>query len=85
MNVHPALGATHTIFVRYHNYIAEELAKTYSDDDEIFNLARKIVIAVLQKITYDGKTDFIMTTSVCFTLLFFYRPHLQSLHVILSL
>ena len=82
MNVYPGLGALHTIFLRYHNYIAEELAKTYSDDDEIFYLARKIVIAVLQKITYKGRTGLIMTVSVRFSLLFFYCPHFPRLPVI---
>ena len=85
MNVYPGLGALHTIFMRYHNYIAEELAATYSDDDEIFYLARKIVIAVLQKITYKGRTGLIMTVSVRFSLLFVHCPYLPSSHVFMSI
>ena len=56
VNVYPGLGALHTIFARYHNYLAEELATVHPDydDEELFQQARKIVIAVLQRITYFG-------------------------------
>ncbi|KAK7110843.1 hypothetical protein V1264_014654 [Littorina saxatilis] len=55
VNVYPGLGALHTIFMRYHNYVAGELETnnpTWTNDD-LFNYARKIVIAVLQHITFD--------------------------------
>ena len=56
VNVYPGLGALHTIFMRYHNYVAEELAASHSDydDEKLFQEARKIVIAVIQSITYNG-------------------------------
>ncbi|KAK7508442.1 hypothetical protein BaRGS_00000008, partial [Batillaria attramentaria] len=50
VNVYPGLGALHTIFMRYHNYIAGELAENNEswDDETLFQVARKIVIAVMQ-------------------------------------
>lgn len=56
VNVYPGLGALHTIFMRYHNYVAEELAASHTDydDETLFQEARKIVIAVIQSITYNG-------------------------------
>ena len=57
VNAYPGLGALHTIFMRYHNYIAGELAEQHLDydDETLFQEARKIVIAVLQRITYNGE------------------------------
>ncbi|GFN88608.1 chorion peroxidase [Plakobranchus ocellatus] len=54
VNVYPGLGALHTVFLRMHNRIADGLAAVNSDwtDDEVFNEARRIVGALLQKITY---------------------------------
>ena len=56
VNVYPGLGALHTIFMRYHNYVAGELSATHTDydDEKLFQEARKIVIAVIQSITYNG-------------------------------
>ena len=56
VNVYPGLGALHTIFMRYHNYVAGELAASHTDydDEKLFQEARKIVIAVIQSITYNG-------------------------------
>ncbi|KAL8579057.1 hypothetical protein ACOMHN_035996 [Nucella lapillus] len=53
VNTYPPLGAMHTMFLRYHNHIAGELARVHPDYDEdtLFQEARKIVIAVLQRIT----------------------------------
>jgi len=52
--VYPGLGALHTLFMRYHNYVAESLAalNTDWDDEETFQQTRKIIIAILQRITY---------------------------------
>ena len=54
--MYPGLGALHTIFLRYHNYVAGELADRHKswDNDQLFYTARKIVIAVLQHIIYNG-------------------------------
>ncbi|XP_076461680.1 salivary peroxidase/catechol oxidase-like [Babylonia areolata] len=54
VNVYPPLTALHTMFVRYHNYVAQQLALTHPeyDDEVLFQEARKIVIAVLQRITH---------------------------------
>ena len=52
------------MFVRYHNYVAGQLAGKHEtwDNDQLFNYARKIVIAVLQHITYNGiiRTQFLL-------------------------
>jgi hypothetical protein len=56
VNVYPGLGALHTIFARYHNWLVDELTAAHSDydDEKLFQEARKINIAVLQSITYQG-------------------------------
>ncbi|XP_005099074.2 chorion peroxidase [Aplysia californica] len=55
VNEHPALASMHTLWVREHNRIARKLAKLRPQDstEEIFQLTRKIVGALLQKITYN--------------------------------
>jgi len=54
-NEQVALTAMHTIFVREHNYWANKIkvAENLTDDDEIFNRARAIVIGIIQRITCD--------------------------------
>nr|KAG5696174.1 hypothetical protein BaRGS_021659 [Batillaria attramentaria] len=53
-NEHPALTLTHTIFMRLHNLIASEIMAivTHNDADQVFRLARSVVEAIEQQITY---------------------------------
>ncbi len=60
-NENAALASMHTLWVREHNRIAEIIAATHTDlpldpiarDEAIYQRARKIVGAEIQKITYD--------------------------------
>ncbi|NES04905.1 MAG: peroxidase, partial [Okeania sp. SIO2F4] len=54
-NENVGLASMHTLWVREHNRIAGIIADTYTDlsDEEIYQRARKIVGAEIQKITYD--------------------------------
>ena len=54
-NEQVGLTALHTLFVREHNRLADKIAKNYrtADDEEIYQLARKIIGAEMQIITYD--------------------------------
>ena len=50
---HPGLTSLHTLFVREHNKICDRLiSKGYSDDETIYQMARKEVGALIQNITY---------------------------------
>ncbi len=51
-----ALTSLHTLFAREHNRIVTELAARDPDlsDDELFTLARRVVEAEIQKITFDA-------------------------------
>jgi hypothetical protein len=53
-NENPELLALHTLFIREHNRIAAEAARRHPDwtDEELYQFARSVVIAELQKITY---------------------------------
>ena len=48
----PGLTTIHTLFIREHNRIARQLQARYRDDEEIYQRARRIVIAELQSIVY---------------------------------
>lgn len=50
----PNLSALHTIFVRLHNIFAQDLSERNPNwsDEKIFQVARKILIAVMQNIVY---------------------------------
>nr|XP_054749160.1 lactoperoxidase-like [Lytechinus pictus] len=53
--IQPGQSALHTIFMRYHNQIAEQLSKMNShwDGEQVFLETRKIVTSILQHITYN--------------------------------
>jgi len=48
----PGLATIHTLFLREHNRIARSLSSKYTNDEEIYQQARRIVIAELQNIVY---------------------------------
>nr|XP_034958747.1 eosinophil peroxidase-like [Zootoca vivipara] len=50
----PGLTALHTLFMRFHNRMASQLKmlNPQMDGDTVYNTARKITGAVIQKITY---------------------------------
>ena len=51
----PALASMHTLWVREHNRIAKELRKRLKksrDDETVFQMARKLVIAEMQNVVY---------------------------------
>ena len=54
-NEHVSLLAIHTLFVREHNRIADELKVIHPEwnDEEIYQRARKVNTAILQSITYN--------------------------------
>ena len=54
-NENPSLTAVHTLFIREHNRLAGRVAAANPTwtDDQIFQAARRYVIALLQHITYD--------------------------------
>tara|TARA_Y100001968_G_scaffold114471_1_gene103910 strand:- start:693 stop:2471 length:1779 start_codon:yes stop_codon:yes gene_type:complete len=54
-NEHIALMSLHVLFVREHNRLAEEIAERNPDwtDEDIFQLARKLIAAQIQVITYE--------------------------------
>lgn len=54
VNEHPVLTSLHTLFVREHNSLAQELKRKFPtlSDGQLFETARKINIAQFQKIVY---------------------------------
>lgn len=54
-NEQVGLTALHTLFVREHNRLADRIAQVYphADDEQVYQLARKIVGAEMQIITYN--------------------------------
>jgi len=55
VNVVPSLTTYHNMFVVEHNRIARAIRAQFPQysDEELFQLTRKIIIAIMQKITYD--------------------------------
>ena len=54
-DAHTSLAAFHTMFAREHNRIADKLSHFNGklSDEELYNRARKILIACFQHITYN--------------------------------
>jgi peroxidase len=55
-NENPALQSFHTLFMREHNRKAREVKQLFPNfygDEEIFQIARRWVISIIQKITFD--------------------------------
>lgn len=54
VNVYPGLSLLHTVFLRYHNKMSERLKVTRPDweDETLYQETRRIVIAIIQRVTY---------------------------------
>lgn len=54
-NEHPVLASLHTLFLREHNLLCKELKATFPlwDDERLYQMARKINGAQMQKIVYN--------------------------------
>lgn len=54
-NEHPVLTSFHTLFLREHNRLCDELIEAFPSwkDERVFGMARKINIAQFQKVVYD--------------------------------
>ncbi|GFR92450.1 chorion peroxidase [Elysia marginata] len=54
VNEHPALASMHTVFHRFHNYVALQMSRANPrwSDERVFQEVRKIVGAIMQHVTY---------------------------------
>ncbi len=73
-NENIALTATHTLFAREHNRIVSLLPKTLSDEDK-FQIARRVVVAEEQYITYQ---EFLPAMGVSLPKYTGYNPNVNS-------
>ncbi|KAL8593995.1 hypothetical protein ACOMHN_028981 [Nucella lapillus] len=66
VNEQPGLTLLHTVFVRYHNQLARSLRRyrPFSSDEFIFEQARAIVGAVMQKILYSDWLPIVLGPSI---------------------
>ncbi|XP_019613501.1 PREDICTED: thyroid peroxidase-like [Branchiostoma belcheri] len=62
VNEQPGLTSMHTVFLREHNRIARQLSglNPHWDDDRVFFETRKIVGALMQKITYGEDLPYVL-------------------------
>ncbi len=73
-NENLALTATHTLFAREHNRIVSQLPDTLSDEDK-FQIARRVVIAEQQYITY---TEFLPAMGISLPAYTGYDPSINT-------
>ena len=74
-NEQPGLTTLHTLFVREHNWYCNQLIKAgLSNDEEIYQLARKWVSGVIQNITF---TEFLPTLGVELDAYQGYNPNIR--------
>ena len=74
-NEHPNLTALHTVFVREHNRLCDYLISTGESDDEIiYQKARKLLGAMMQQIVY---TEFLPSLGVHLSPYIGYRPSIR--------
>jgi hypothetical protein len=73
-NENLGLTATHTLFVREHNRIVSQLPNTLTDEEK-FQIARRVVIAEQQYITY---TQFLPSAGVQLPAYTGYRPNVNA-------
>ncbi len=90
-NQHIALTAVHTLFLREHNKLADELSylNAHWDDDKTFHEARRVLIAQIQHVTHNeylpivlGRFVFYPSLSICCSYCELDRPLLRA--VVLS-
>ncbi len=73
---HPGLTSLHTLFVREHNRICDQLvAQGLKNDEEIYQKARKQVAAIIQAITYQ---EFLPAMGVSLQPYFGYNSNVRS-------
>ena len=58
----PGLTLSHTLWVREHNRVAKILSNMLEDDEEIYQLARRVVVAEYQNIVYGQYMSVILGT-----------------------